>query len=131
MDTIQAVLTSQGTVSDSLSEASTLTAGVADAEQLQVTLSAQSPSISAAITTTDTLSAGMGESAGVGTVYTPHITDDGILTWTNDGNRANPAPANIKGPKGDTGPQGPVGPRGPAGKDGTDPILTMDIDELF
>lgn len=49
MDTLRASLTSQGTVSDILSGTSTLTAGVAGTERLQVTLSAQSPAISAAI----------------------------------------------------------------------------------
>lgn len=79
-----------------------------------------------------TLAATIGNAAGKGTVYTPHITDDGILSWTNDGNRDNPAPTNLKGPKGDTGPQGPVGPQGPAGRDGAaDIILSMDIDSIF
>ncbi len=79
-----------------------------------------------------TLAVTIGNAAGKGTVYTPHVTEDGILSWTNDGNRDNPAPINIKGPKGDQGPQGPVGPQGPSGKDGAaDIILSMDIDSIF
>ncbi|CDF04437.1 collagen-like protein [Megasphaera elsdenii] len=101
-------------------------------EKLRAVLTARSPALSAKLSTGNTMTVGMGSAVGKGTVYTPHITDDGILSWTNDGNRDNPAPTNIKGPKGDTGPQGPVGPQGPAGRDGVaETILNMDIDALF
>lgn len=75
-------------------------------EKLRAVLTARSPALSAKLSTGNTMTVGMGSAVGKGTVYTPHITDDGILSWTNDGNRDNPAPTNIKGPKGDTGPQG-------------------------
>ena len=62
-----------------------------------------------------------------GVTYTPNVSADGTLTWTNDGGLSNPSPVNILGPRGDagpkgdkgdigpTGPQGPEGPRGPQG----------------
>ncbi|HDR0641604.1 collagen-like protein [Pasteurella multocida] len=62
-----------------------------------------------------------------GYTFTPSLSSAGILSWTNDGNLANPSSINIKGPKGDIGPRGPIGPqgeqgpiglRGPAGYEG-------------
>lgn len=74
-----------------------------------------------------------------GVTFTPSMSDDGDLSWTNDGGKANPQTVNLKGPKGDTGargpagadgakgdtgpegprgPQGETGPQGPAGADG-------------
>ena len=62
-----------------------------------------------------------------GTTYTPSVSTDGVLSWTNDGGKTNPAAVNIKGPKGDqgvkgdtgdTGPQGETGPQGPKGDTG-------------
>jgi hypothetical protein len=44
-----------------------------------------------------------------GFVYTPVVTelsDDVILSWTNNGNLTNPANINIRGPKGDKGDTG-------------------------
>ena len=62
-----------------------------------------------------------------GTTFTPSVSADGVLSWTNDGGKANPASVNIKGPqgqtgakgeKGDTGATGPIGPQGPQGPKG-------------
>jgi hypothetical protein len=53
-----------------------------------------------------------------GTTFTPSVSAAGDLSWTNDGGKANPAPVNIKGPKGDTGPTGPQGETGPQGPTG-------------
>lgn len=36
-----------------------------------------------------------------GTTFRPHVSEEGIISWTNDGGKPNPAPVNIKGPKGD------------------------------
>lgn len=64
-----------------------------------------------------------------GATFTPDVSDDGTLSWTNDKGLPNPDPVNIKGPKGDTGDTGPQGepgttgiqgPVGPAGQDGAD-----------
>ncbi len=38
-----------------------------------------------------------------GVTFTPNLTDAGVISWTNDGGLANPAPVSVKGPKGDTG----------------------------
>ena len=42
-----------------------------------------------------------GESEGV--VFVPNVSDDGILSWTNNGNLPNPEPVNIKGKGGADG----------------------------
>lgn len=68
-----------------------------------------------------------------GTTFTPSVSAAGVLSWTNDGGKANPAPVNIKGPQGETGPtgpqgatgpQGPTGATGPQGAPGKDYIIT-------
>lgn len=65
-----------------------------------------------------------------GATFTPAVSEDGTLSWTNDKGLSNPAPVNIMGPQGErgltgeTGPQGEKGPKGdtgatgPAGADG-------------
>jgi hypothetical protein len=53
-----------------------------------------------------------------GATFTPAVSDDGILSWTNDQNLANPAPVDIRGPKGDRGEAGPEGPQGLIGPTG-------------
>lgn len=53
-----------------------------------------------------------------GAIFTPHVSEDGILSWTNDQNLENPAPVNIKGPTGDMGPAGPTGAQGETGPAG-------------
>ena len=42
-------------------------------------------------------------------VYTPSVSSDGIISWTNDNGKENPEPVNIKGPKGDKGDIGVTG----------------------
>lgn len=37
-----------------------------------------------------------------GATFTPSVSSDGVLSWTNDKGKTNPASVNIKGPKGDT-----------------------------
>ena len=39
-------------------------------------------------------------------VFTPSVSSDGVLSWTNKAGLPNPASVNIKGDKGDTGEQG-------------------------
>lgn len=36
-----------------------------------------------------------------GATFTPSVSSDGVLSWTNDKGKTNPANVNIKGPKGD------------------------------
>ena len=64
---------------------------------------------------------GSGTPGANGVTFTPHLSADGVLSWTNDGGMANPDPVNIKGAqgqKGDTGATGPQGPKGDTGATG-------------
>ena len=51
-----------------------------------------------------------------GVTYTPHM-EGTVLSWTNDGNRENPEPVDLKGPQGDPGPQGEPGKTPVRGED--------------
>ena len=53
-----------------------------------------------------------------GVTFTPTVSADGVISWTNDGGLENPAPVSIKGPQGEPGPAGPKGEQGPAGPAG-------------
>ena len=67
-----------------------------------------------------------------GATFIPHISEDGVLSWTNDKELPNPEPVNIKGErglqgvpgekgeKGDPGEQGIPGEKGDTGADGKD-----------
>lgn len=57
-------------------------------------------------------------SGAPGAVYTPSVSDDGVLSWTNNGGLENPPAVDIRGPQGEQGPQGDVGPAGPKGDTG-------------
>lgn len=46
------------------------------------------------------------ESVTDGSTFTPSVSEDGILSWTNDGGKSNPDPVNIKGPQGEKGDAG-------------------------
>ena len=59
-----------------------------------------------------------------GVTFTPHLSADGTLSWTNDGGLTNPTPVNIKGAKGDTGAQGAKGDKGDTGAAGSDASVT-------
>lgn len=59
-----------------------------------------------------------GERGPQGYVFTPAVDGSGNLSWTNDGNLANPETVNIRGPKGDTGAKGETGSQGPRGEKG-------------
>ena len=45
-----------------------------------------------------------GEPGQNGATFTPSVSTDGVLSWTNDGGKENPASVNIKGPAGEAGP---------------------------
>ena len=45
-----------------------------------------------------------------GTTFTPYVSSSGELSWTNDGDKENPATVNIKGVKGDRGDSGVTTP---------------------
>ena len=55
-----------------------------------------------------------------GVTFTPSVSEDGDLSWTNDGGLANPQTVNLKGPKGDTGAKGEPGEKGADGAPGKD-----------
>ena len=47
-----------------------------------------------------------GDKGTVGAHFTPSVSDDGVLSWTNNGGLGNPQPVNIRGPQGVQGEQG-------------------------
>lgn len=61
-----------------------------------------------------------GEDGEDGATFTPSVSAEGILSWTNNKGLANPTSVNIMGPQGATGPQGPAGADGADGADGQD-----------
>ena len=50
-----------------------------------------------------------------GYTYTPAVSEEGVISWTNDGSLPNPSPVNIKGPQGKQGIQGVQGKQGERG----------------
>ena len=54
-----------------------------------------------------------------GTVFTPYVSPEGVISWSNNGDLVNPTPVNIKGQKGDKGDTGATGAAGSAGARGT------------
>ena len=53
-----------------------------------------------------------------GAVFTPTVSPEGVISWTNNGSLSNPTAVNIKGPQGEQGPQGATGATGPQGPKG-------------
>lgn len=53
-----------------------------------------------------------------GTTFTPHVSSEGMLSWTNNGGLSNPPSVNIKGLKGDKGERGEQGLQGMQGIQG-------------
>lgn len=60
---------------------------------------------------------GTGEAGENGATFTPDVSADGVLSWTNDKGLNNPAPVNIKGADGADGKDG---------KDGYTPVKGVD-----
>ena len=52
---------------------------------------------------TETFKVLHGSAVEKGATFTPHVTEDGELSWTNDGGLSNPPTVTIKGAKGDRG----------------------------
>lgn len=67
-----------------------------------------------------------------GATFTPHLSEDGVLSWTNDMGLTNPDSVCIRGRdgaqgiQGPSGPAGQTGPQGPAGTDGRTPVKGVD-----
>ena len=57
-----------------------------------------------------------GKQGNTGVTFTPHVDEQGNLSWTNDGGLENPKTVNIKGPKGENSTV--PGPKGEKGDDG-------------
>ena len=59
-----------------------------------------------------------------GATFTPHVTAQGVLSWSNDKGLSNPPAVDLKGPQGEKGErgeqgiQGETGPQGPQGEQG-------------
>ena len=60
-----------------------------------------------------------------GATYTPHLSENGILTFTNDRGLPNPEPVDITGPAGKDGAAGPAGQRGERGEAGFSPSVSV------
>lgn len=63
-----------------------------------------------------------------GATFTPSITSQGILSWSNNKNLSNPPSVSLMGPKGDKGDKGDTGPKGDTGSTG-EPGTTPHIGE--
>lgn len=61
-----------------------------------------------------------------GATFTPSVSSDGVISWTNDKELPNPEPVNIKGVKGDKGDKGDKGEPGEKGADGHTPVKGKD-----
>lgn len=66
---------------------------------------------------------GTGQDGEDGATFTPSVSEEGIISWTNDKGLPNPDPVNIKGPKGD---DGDAGPQGSPGQDGYSPTVQIE-----
>lgn len=66
---------------------------------------------------------GDGTSGQNGYTFTPSVSAEGVISWTNDGDLENPTPVNIKGP---AGPQGATGATGANGANGKTPVKGTD-----
>lgn len=73
---------------------------------------------------------GTGTSGQNGYTFTPSVSAEGVISWTNDGGLVNPEPVNIKGPAGANGQQGPAGTNGKTPVKGTDYFTEADKAEL-
>ena len=51
-----------------------------------------------------------GSQGADGTTFTPSVSAEGVISWTNDGGKQNPPSVNIKGPQGAQGPAGQDAP---------------------
>lgn len=61
-----------------------------------------------------------------GVIFIPSVSEDGIISWTNNGGLNNPPEVNIKGPQGETGAKGDTGAQGPQGEVGAHFIPSVD-----
>lgn len=83
------------------------------------------PKMSGSVSTPNSLSGNVGAKTiniggkgDDGATFTPSVSADGIISWTNDKDLPNPEPVNIKGTKGDKGDKGDRGLQGVQGIQG-------------
>lgn len=72
------------------------------------------------------LQSGASQGGEGGVVFVPYVSDEGVISWTNNGGLQNPKSVNIKGEKGDTGEAGKNGTNGKDGVDGYTPVKGKD-----
>ena len=60
----------------------------------------------------------IGQRGPQGYTYTPSVSEEGVLSWSNDGGLSNPTAVSVRGPKGETGSKGEQGQAGPKGEKG-------------
>lgn len=53
-----------------------------------------------------------------GVTFIPSVSEEGIISWTNDGGLPNPEPVDIMGPQGEPGQDGAPGEKGEQGEPG-------------
>lgn len=70
-----------------------------------------------------------GQKGDTGPYFTPSVSTEGILSWTNTGGLDNPDSINIQGPQGEPGPKGETGSQGEMGPIGaTGPYFIPSVD---
>ena len=67
-----------------------------------------------------------GQDGKNGTTFTQSVSEDGVLTWENDGSLSNPPPVSIKGKDGQNGERGERGEQGLKGDRGDSTYLAWD-----
>ena len=65
-----------------------------------------------------------------GPYFTPTVSAEGILSWSNNGGLDNPASVSIKGPQGETGAKGDTGAQGDTGPAGPNEISTDTVSSI-
>ena len=65
-----------------------------------------------------------GAKGDTGPYFTPAVSAEGVISWSNNGGLDNPASVSIKGPQGDTGAKGDPGVQGEQGPAGPNEIST-------
>lgn len=71
-----------------------------------------------------------GQNGDDGATFTPSVSPDGMLSWTNDKGLDNPDPVNIKGPQGPAGADGAKGEKGDVPEKGVDYWTEEDKQEI-
>lgn len=57
-----------------------------------------------------------------GATFYPSVSEEGVISWTNNRGLENPEPVSIRGPQGERGEKGETGPQGAKGETGAQGI---------